>query len=186
MSEAVLKLVGISGSLRQASHNTALLKTAAKMLPESVELTLVSIGELPFFNSDLTDESALKQVEAFKKVVSEADGLLIASPEYNYSVTGVLKNALDWASRPTYKSPLAQKPVGVLSAAASWAGGARSQAHLKAILGGVIAQVFPYPEFLVGRSFEKFTAEGELTDDTTRELLQQYLATYVEWVQKVR
>lgn len=180
-----MKIVALSGSLRQASSNTALLRAAAQLLPAPHSLDILAIGELPLFNEDLSSEEQLAGVRAFREQIEQAQALLIATPEYNYGIPGPLKNALDWASRPSYRSPLAQKPVGILGASAGVVGTARAQGQLKQVLLGVIAQVFPYPEFLVSSSSSKFNEQGELSDETTQKYLERFLVQFVEWVEKV-
>ncbi len=179
------RILGISGSLRASSHNTALLNAFAAALPDGVEMEIEPIGPLPHFNSDLVDEVSLAAVAAFKEAVAGADAVLIATPEYNYSLPGVLKNALDWGSRPAYKSVFAGKPVGIVSAAAGGPGGARAQAHLRQVLTGMIAQIFPYPEFLVAQSFRKFDEDGKLLDEATQEHLSKYVSAFLAWIEKV-
>ena len=175
-----LNIVAISGSLREASFNTGLLKAAAELAPETLTVSLLAFHDLPFLNPDVPATNA---VDGFKAAISEADGLLIATPEYNYSVPGGLKNALDWASRPAYQSPMFNKPVGVLSASPGMVGGARAQSHLKHILLGMGSQVFPYPEFLLSQAGGKFD-DGALVDETTRSFLTKYLEAYAAWVSR--
>ncbi|MFT7580303.1 MAG: chromate reductase [Myxococcota bacterium] len=178
-----LNVLAISGSLRNHSHNTALLNAATIRAPEGLVLTLAEIGDLPLYNSDL-DAETVPSIGRFKAAITQADAVLIATPEYNYGIPGPLKNAIDWASRPGYKSPFANKPVGILGAAASVVGSARAQAHLKTVMLGMIAQVFPRPEFLMGKSFEK-VQDGVLTDEMTLEFLGSYLAAFKSWVERV-
>jgi chromate reductase len=181
-----LHLLGVSGSLRRASTNTGLLRAAAALLPEGAHLELASTGALPLYTDEPLDDAAQAAVDAFRGAVSGADGVLIATPEYNYGIPGPLKNALDWASRPSYRSPFAQKPIGLLGASGGAVGSARAQGQLKQVLLGMVAQVFPHPEVLVGQAGSKFDASGELTDPGTREHLRGFLAAYAAWVTKVR
>ncbi len=176
-----MNLLGLSGSLRAGSLNTALLRALAEEAPEGVALKIADLTAIPLYNADLGEVVA---VEALKAEIAQADGLIIATPEYNYSVPGVLKNALDWASRPAYKSVFARKPVAVIGAAASVVGTARAQAHLKNILLGMLAEVYPTPELLVGGAHKLFDAEGRLTDDATREHLRRLLVGFVPWAQR--
>lgn len=174
-------ILGISGSLRTGSFNTALLRASAELLTEQgVSFEFAEIGDLPLFNSDL---GTIDAVERLKSQITAADGVLIACPEYNHGIPGPLKNAIDWASRPAMKSPFAHKPVGVVGAAPGIVGTARVQGHLKLVLMGMLAHPFPWPELLVGQAKTRFT-DGELTDATTREYLARYMTGFVEFVAK--
>ncbi len=182
-----MKLLAIPGSLRRASLNRALLVAAGELVPPGVTLTLEEgLRELPFYDGDLDDdEHRPAAVEAWKQRIAEADALVIATPEYNYGIPGGLKNALDWASRPAYRSVLRGKPVAIMSASPSAVGGARGQAHLKQVLLGVVAEVFPYPELLVGGAHHKLV-DGKLVDDDTRTRVTAMLTDFVRWVQRSR
>lgn len=175
-----LSILALSGSLRQASTNTALLRAAAEAAPAGVTVTVYDYADVPLYNDELGVPAS---VESLKAAIAAADGVLIATPEYNYSLSGVLKNAIDWASRPAYRSPFHDKPTGVVSAAASFAGGARAQQHLKTILLGMGTPVFPWPEFLVGSAHQKFV-DGRLTDEKTREFLSEYMTGFAAWVRR--
>jgi chromate reductase len=182
---STLRLLGISGSLKQNSLNTALLRAAQELLPAHVSLTIHPLHDIPLYNSDL--ESALPEaVTAFKEAITQADGLLIATPEYNYSIPGVLKNAIDWASRPAYKSPLAHKPVGIIGASPSPLGTARAQDHLRHVLAAVLAYPFSHTGLLLSGATQKFDEHKQLTDPTTRDRLQAYLADLATWTQRFR
>jgi chromate reductase len=172
-------LVGISGSLRKGSHNTMLLEAMKELLPEGVELTVRPIDDIPLYNGDLDVDGGPDSVRALKADIDAADGLIIATPEYNYGVPGVLKNVIDWVSRPAFKSALVGKPVAIVGAAPGIVGTARAQADLRNVLFGTLANVFPHPEVLVGQANQRFT-DGKLTDAPTRTLLQTYLAAYVK------
>lgn len=178
------KIVTISGSLRRLSTNTALLKAAQGRAPEGTEFESAAYADLPHYNEDLGAD-ALQGVERLRAQISQADAILIASPEYNYGIPGPLKNALDWASRPAYRSPFAQKPVGIMGASGGLVGTARCQGQLKQVLLGMAAQVFPYPEFLVAQSSKKFDGNLELTDEDTLKNLEKFLAAFIPWIGKV-
>lgn len=178
----MLNILGLSGSLRAASTNTALLREAGAVAPDNVTVTLGSI-DMPLYNGDLDTSPGPAPVEALKSAIEGADGLLIASPEYNYSVSGPLKNAIDWVSRPAYRSVLAHKPVGVLGTAHGAAGSARAQGHLKLIMLGCLSEVFPHPEFLLPAAAQAFE-DGQLRDEDTRAALGRYMARYAEWLSK--
>lgn len=173
------RILGLSGSFRSGSHNTALLHAAGARLPEGAELVVHDYRDVPLYDDDLPEPAGVARLKA---AIAEADGVLLAVPEYNHSVPGVLKNALDWASRPAYRSPFRDKPTGVVSAAASFVGGARGQQHAKTILLGMGTPVFPWPELLVGGAGSRFV-DGVLTDETTAGFLQAYVDGFVAWVQ---
>ncbi len=173
-----ISIRALSGSLREGSLNTALLRAAAELAPSGVIIELLDYRAVPFYDADL---GTPPEVERVKAAITEADALLISTPEYNYSVPGVLKNVLDWASRPAYRSPLRGKPVAVLSAAPGQIGGARAQQHLKTILLGTASPVFAWPEFLLSRSKERIV-DGRLVDEKSRELLGALLAGFVREV----
>ena len=180
------EILGISGSLRQGSSNTALLRAAGELLgAHDADLARASI-RLPLYDADLTDGAALAQVDEFKEAVSKADAVLIATPEYNFGPPGVLKNAIDWASRPAFRSVFRDKPVGVMGASGGVVGTARAQGQLKQILLGMASQVFPYPELLVGNAAQRFDSEGTLSDTETHKRLDAFLRDFVAWVRRVR
>ena len=175
-----MKIIGLSGSLREHSVNTALLRAAGEL--SNASLDVYDYREVPFYNSDIEVPSS---VHRLREAISAADAVLLAVPEYNYSVPGVLKNAVDWASRPAYQSPFRDKPVGVVSAAASFVGGARGQQHMKNILLGMGAAVFPWPELLVGGAKGKFI-DGKLVDEQTRTFLRAYMDGLTAWAARVQ
>lgn len=175
-----IQLLGLSGSLRRESFNSALLRTVAERLPEGAELTLYDYSAVPLYDADAPPSPA---VEGLRAAITAAHALIIATPEYNYSVPGVLKNALDHASRPAYKSPLRDKPTGVLSASVGVVGGARAQAHLKTVLLGMAAPVFPWPEVLLGQAPQRFR-DGRLVDGDSLAVVDAWLAAFVPWVER--
>lgn len=179
---ASLKILALSGSLRADSTNTALLRTVQSLAPAGVEIVLHDYSAVPLYNGDLDEPES---VVALKAAIAAADGVLIATPEFNYSVPGVLKNAIDWASRPAYQSPFLGTPTGVVSAAWSVVGGARAQQHLKTILLGMCTPVFPWPEFLMGASHTKVT-DGLVTDETSLKFLREYVDGFVDWIAKAK
>ncbi len=173
-----LTIVGLSGSLRRDSVNTALLRAADGA--SSASVVVHDYADVPLFNSDVERPAS---VDALIAAIEGADGVILAVPEYNYSMSGVLKNAIDWASRPAYTSVFRDKPVGVVSASPSFTGGARGQQHAKSVLLGMGAAVFPWPEFLVPGAFQKFT-DGVLTDEVTEGHLKAYMAGFADWVRR--
>lgn len=168
----------ISGSLRAGSFNTQLLQAAKALAPEGLTLSLFDLADIPLYNADLgTPDSVL----AMRAAITEADGLLFSTPEYNYSIPGVLKNAIDWASRPAYTSGLSHKPAAILSASPGFIGGARAQAQLRHVLYAASAEVFPWPEFVLGGAGDKL-ADGRLTDEASATHLTKLLAGYRDWL----
>jgi chromate reductase len=170
-------ILGLSGSLRQASTNTALLRSFGDALADDVDFELYDYREVPLFNSD---QDTPASVLGLKEAITRASAVVIATPEYNHSIPGVLKNAIDWASRPAFKSPFAGKPVGVLSAAASFVGGARAQMHLKTILMGMNATVYSGPELLVGQSMN-CVERGRISDPDSLRRIQRNADAFTAW-----
>lgn len=173
------KLIGIVGSLREASINRQMLRALQSLTPEGVTLEEYSLADVPLYNADLGEPTA---VAALKAAITTADGVLFVTPEYNYGIPGVLKNAIDWASRPAYASVLAHKPVAMLGAAPGVVGTVRAQGQLKQVLLGTVSHVFPYPEVAVGLFASKFDQSGTLTDVPTRDHLAKFLRAFAEWV----
>jgi chromate reductase len=167
-----LRILGISGSLRADSHNSALLRAAAKFAPEGVSVQLYQgLRDLPPYDQDSDTEHVSAAVAELRRQISEADGVLIATPEYNYGVPGALKNAIDWASRPTPNSSLKGKPVAIMGAAPTNFGGVRAQLSLRQSFLWIDSLVVGKPEVIVFRSHERFDGEGNLVDESTRELI---------------
>lgn len=158
-----IHLIGISGSLRQGSSNTAVLRSLQEALPPSIEMTLVPLDDVPLYNQDLDTAEPPAGVHAFKQAIAACDGIVICSPEYNFGMPGVLKNALDWASRPAFASPLKGKPVLLMSASPAFTGGVRAQANLREALSGTLARVIARPPVVIGAVHAKI-ANGRLAD----------------------
>ncbi|MFS2163037.1 NADPH-dependent FMN reductase [Variovorax sp. Varisp62] len=159
-----VRLAGISGSLRSGSHNTAILQTLQERLADGVELSLFSLADLPLYNSDLELVELPPAVAAFRRALQEADGLVLCSPEYNGGTSGVLKNALDWASRPANASPLKGKHVLIISSSPAFTGGARAHAHLRDTLASTLSRVVVHPPVVVAGVHEK-VKEGRFVDE---------------------
>jgi chromate reductase len=177
-------LLGICGSLRQASTNRALLRALAEVMPAGARLELYErLGELPLFNSDLGEPAPVTDLKA---AIARADGVVFGTPEYNYSIPGVLKNALDWASRPPASSPMRGKPVGMIGAAAGMSGSMRAQLHLRQMMVFSDTPTLNQPEVLIPRAHERFDAAGQLTDDSTRDLLRKFAVAMVAHVERHR
>jgi chromate reductase, NAD(P)H dehydrogenase (quinone) len=182
---ADLKVLGISGSLRKASFNTAALRACAELMPQGMSLRITSIADLPMYNQDVFDAGLPEPAKRFRAEVAEADGVLIASPEYNFSLTPALKNAIDWASRPP-NQVWQDKPIAIFSASAGPMGGARVQYDLRRILGQIWAHVLPRPEVFIGMAPTKFDAQGKLTDEATRKFLGDLLAGFKPWIERMK
>ena len=184
MEKNKLKVLSFAGSLRRGSYNKALLRAAADLVPEDMNIEIFDLEGIPPFNQD-TEENMPEKVREFKTKIREADAILISSPEYNYSVPGVLKNAIDWASRPYGDNPFDGKPVSIVSASIGMLGGARAQYHLRQIF--VFLNMYPInrPEVIVPFAQDKFDANGKLLDDNTKKFLEQLLHNLANWTRKL-
>ncbi|HEY5900618.1 MAG TPA: NADPH-dependent FMN reductase [Burkholderiales bacterium] len=182
---ADLKILGISGSLRKASYNTAALKACAGLMPAGMTMTYARIDDLPLFNQDVFDAGLPEPVKRFRAEVAAADGVLIASPEYNFSVTAALKNAIDWASRPPNQS-WQDKPIALFSVSGGPLGGARVQYDLRRILGQLWGHVLPRPEVFIGSAQSKFDAQGRITDEATKKFLTDLMTGFRDWVLRMQ
>ena len=180
-----ITILGIAGSLRRGSYNRAALRVAQQLVPAGARLEAVEIGELPPYNQDL-ETAAPPVVADLKRRIRGADAVLFATPEYNYSVPGVLKNAIDWASRPYGDSAWDGKPAGIMGASGGAVATARAQYHLRQILVYLNMPALPQPEVLIGSAQEKFDQNGNLTDDPTRERIRQMLEALVRWTLQLR
>ena len=178
-----MRLLGICGSLRKASLNRALLVAVRDTLPPDVQMTLYDELDLPIFNNDLEDPPGVIRIKA---AIAAADGVVFSVPEYNYSIPGGLKNALDWVSRPPEQSPLRGKPVGMVGAASGMSGTIRAQTHLRQVLVYSDSPCLSQPEVLIPRAKERFDADGRLTDPSTRVLLERFGAAMVGFVRRFR
>lgn len=185
MSTATLNVLAISGSLRAGSYNTAALRAAMELAPEGMAITLADISDLPLYNDDLKAQGWPAPVARFREAVRAADALLIATPEYNYSVSSPLKNAIDWASRPP-EQPFAGKPAAILGASPGAIGTARAQYHLRQIAVFLDLKLLNKPEVMIGNCAERFDADLKLTDAKTREFLQGLLVALRDWTLKLR
>jgi chromate reductase len=174
-----MRILGIAGSLREGSYNRSLLRAARELMPEGVELVELEIGTLPFYDGDVEAAGDPEAVIRFKQAIRDADALLIATPEYNRGVPGVLKNAVDWASRPPLGSPLTGKPVAIMGATTGRGGTARAQEQLRAALEFSRATVLEQPEVLVPEAFMRFDEQGELVDGGIRAELAELVDTLV-------
>ena len=185
MEKKELTVLGIAGSLRKGSYNKSLLRAAVGLVPQDMNLEIFDLEGIPVFNQD-TEQKMPEKVKEFKSKIKEADAMLIATPEYNYSVPGVLKNAIDWASRPYGDNPFDGKPVAIMSASIGMLGGARAQYHLRQIF--VFLNMYPVnkPEVIVPFAQDRFDANGNLLDNDTKKFLGQLLQNLADWTRKLR
>ena len=177
--EKTVKILGFVGSLRKGSYNKALMRAALELTPEDAALEVFDLEGIPPFNQDLENQPP-RIVREFKAKIRNADALLIATPEYNYSVPGVLKNAIDWASRPYEDNVFEGKPVAVMSASVGRLGGARAQYHLRQSFVFLNMHPLNRPEVMMPSAKENVDANGNVTDEQTRQLIRQLLETLVQ------
>jgi chromate reductase len=177
-------VVAFAGSLRRNSFNRALVRAAEELAPEGLRIEAIEIGGLPFYNADVELEGDPPAVASFKASLQSANGVLIATPEYNDGMPGVLGNALDWGSRLPGRSPLVGKPVAVMGASPGQIGTARAQLHLRQILNHVQARILPPPELLVALAHQRFDADLRLTHEPTQAVLKQLLERFVRWIER--
>jgi chromate reductase len=176
------KILGIPGSLRKGSYNLSALRAAQQLVPADAELEIFDLDGIPPFSED-EEKNPPARVSEFKKKIREADAILFSTPEYNYSIPGVLKNAIDWASRPYTDSAWPGKPVAVMGASLGVMGSARAQYHLRQVF--VFLNVHPLnqPEVMIANASQKFDAQGNLTDEKTKEMISRILQALVEWAE---
>ncbi len=165
------RLLGISGSIRRDSFNTAILNNVASIIEDQATLTLFPLNEIPLYNQDLDGSSTPSSVSSMREAIGEADGVIIATPEYNHGMSGVLKNALDWASRPFGASTLTGKPVLTLSSSPASTGGVRAQAQLNDALIAIAAQLALRPQIVIASAHQR-VQDGRLTDEATIKFLR--------------
>lgn len=179
-----VKILGIAGSLRKESLNRAALRAATQLAPDGATINIFELDGIPGFNQDDEQTPPAKVVE-LKKQIRESDAILLVTPEYNYSVPGVLKNAIDWASRPYGDSAWSGKPVAIMGASVGTLGTARAQYHLRQMF--VFLNMFPVnqPEVMIGNASERFDAAGNLTHDATKEFIRQLLQNLVDWTRRI-
>lgn len=184
MNSALVKVLGICGSLRESSFNRALLDAASRLAPSGMLIETHSIDEIPLYNADVEARGDPAPVERLKSAIRAADGLLIATPEYNYGIPGVLKNAIDWASRPPGHSVLNGKPAALMGASPGMSGTMRAQLQLRQAFVFTQTHVLLQPEVLVAHAAQKFT-DRNLTDEPTRQVLAKMLVAFAEWIRRL-
>ena len=180
-----IKILGIPGSLRRSSYNRAALLAAQTLLPAGVSLEVFDLEGLPLFNQD-TEAQPTPKLAEFKNKIREADAILFSTPEYNYSIPGVLKNAIDCASRPYGDNAWSGKPVAVMGASIGLFGSARAQYHLRQCF--IFLNMLPInqPEVMIGHAAKAFDGEGKLTDETSRKLMRQLLENIANWTAQLK
>lgn len=177
-----MKLLAITGALRKDSFNTQLLKAVKELAPQEMGIEIVTLHGVPLYDGDEEDKHGVPAiVKALQEKVRQADGIIISTPEYNFSIPGVLKNGLDWMSRSG--NPFKWKRVGVMGASEGPIGTARSQYHLRQNLVGLEAITMPKPEIFVALADTKF-ANGKLTDERTKKIIVTWLAAFKDWVKR--
>ena len=179
-----MNILAFAGSLRQDSFNKSLLRAASEASPEGMKIEISDLEGIPLFNADIEAQGDPERVMEFKEAIRNADGLLIASPEYNHGMTGVTKNAIDWASRPAKDPPIGGKPVGVVGASRGFTGTARSQDQLRNSLKSVGAYCMAKPELLLFRAHDKIDEQGRLTDESALKFLKDYLRSFSDWIKR--
>jgi chromate reductase len=180
-----VNILGFAGSLRKGSYNRALLRAAAELVPGDARLEIFDLEGIPPFNQDL-EPSMPDRVKQFKSKIKSADAILIVTPEHNYSIPGVLKNAIDWASRPYSDNSFEGKPVAVMSASIGMLGGARAQYHLRQVFVFLDMHPINRPEVFVTFANQKFDESGKFTDEKGKEVAKQLLEALVAWTRKLK
>ena len=181
---STINILGIAGSLRQSSYNRGLLRAAVELAPADSKIEVFELDDLPGFNQDL-EQSPPPRVAEFKRKIRDADAILFVTPEYTYSVPGVLKNAIDWASRPYGDNAWNGKPAAIMGASIGGIATARAQYHLRQMM--VFLNMFPVnqPEVMVANASEKFDEQGNLIDDTAKDFIRQLLDNLVDWTRRI-
>jgi chromate reductase, NAD(P)H dehydrogenase (quinone) len=184
MSEKI-KLLGIAGSLRKASTNRGALRAAAELVPDGAELEIFELNDIPLYNEDLEkDPPAI--ITEFKKKIRASDAIVFVTPEYNYSTSGVLKNAIDWASRPYGDSAWEGKPAAIMGVSGGAIATARAQYDLRKSMVFLNMHPLNRPEVMIGNSGEKFNSDGDLTDEKTKEFIAKQMKALVEKAKEMK
>jgi chromate reductase, NAD(P)H dehydrogenase (quinone) len=183
--QSSLKILGIAGSLRKDSYNKAALRVAQAVAPEGVSIEQFDIDGIPGFNQD-NEKNPPEKIIRLKELIRSSDAILIATPEYNYSIPGVLKNAIDWASRPYGDNAWIGKPVAIMGASAGMLGTARAQYHLRQILVAFNMPAVNQPEVMIANAATRFDSAGNLTDEQTKELIRKLVNKLVAWTRTLQ
>jgi chromate reductase len=179
------RFVAISGSLRMGSYNTMVLKAAQKLVPENVSIEQLSIELVPLYNFDLHDKCFPAVVNKLDDIIKAADAVIFVTPEYNYSIPGVLKNFIDFASKSPQR-PFDMKPVGIISASPGLLGGVRAQYHLRQILVALNAQVINQPEIMISEVMNKFDEKENLTDEKTKKFIRSFISSLAVFTDAIK
>jgi chromate reductase len=185
MSEPKITVLGLSGSLRKGSYNTAALNAARDLAPPGMTIVTADISDLPLYNEDVKEKGFPPPAERFRNQIRSADALLFVTPEYNYSVPGVLKNAIDWASRPP-EQPFAGKPAAIMGASPGALGTARAQYHLRQMCVFLDVRVLNRPEVMISNASDRFDANGRLIHEPTNGFIRQLLTSLQQWTELLR
>src|SRR5687767_11894234 len=180
-----VKILGIPGSLRKGSFNRKLVNVALKSLPQGATMEIFDINGIPPFSED-DEKNVPQKVTDFKAAIRRADAILFATPEYNYSIPGVLKNAIDWASRPYGDSAWDGKPAAIMGASIGNAGSARAQYHLRQIFVFLNMHPLNQPEVMISNASARFDSQGNLTDEETKTRIRQMLETLIQWTKRLK
>lgn len=183
--DRTVTILGFAGSLRKNSYNKALLRAALELVPNTAELEIFDLEGIPPLNQDYEDDPP-KKVKEFKEKIKNADAVLIATPEYNYSIPGVLKNAIDWASRPYGDNAFEGKPVAIMSASGGMLGGARAQYHLRQTFVFLDMHPINRPEVIVTFAGEKIDEKGRVKDEKTLQKIKELLESLVAWTRRLK
>jgi len=180
-----IRILGFAGSLRKNSYNRAALRAAQGLTPEGATMEIYDLATIPLYNDDIREKGYPPEVQDFRDKIAAADAIVMATPEYNYSVSGVLKNAIDWASRPP-GPPLTRKPTAIMGATQGLWGTVKAQHHLRQMF--VFLDLWPVnkPEVLIAGAKDKFDAAGNLTDEATKKVIAELMTNLVAWTKKVK
>jgi len=185
MSEDV-RVLGISGSLRKGSLNSAALRAAQELVPAGMTIDICDISAIPLYNGDIEAAGLPASVVDLRSRITAADALLVVTPEYNFSIPGVLKNTIDWASRPPLKQPFNDKPTAIIGVSGGALGTGRSQYHLRQVLNALNCLIVNKPEVFIGSAASKFDADLKLTDGPTRDIIAALLLALQTWTLRLR
>lgn len=180
-----IKIIAIPGSLRKKSFNRMLVNSLDLLKPENMEIEIADLSDIPLYNGDVEDAGIPASVAAFKEKIKKSDGVITATPEYNHAMPGVLKNALDWASRPPY-NPFDGKPAGIIGASTGLSGTISAQENFRHVAALLNMHVMNYPVVLVRNAQDKFGEDGFLADERTGDILRKYLLAFSLWTEKNR
>ncbi len=179
-----MKILAFVGSLKKDSLNKKLLSNAIKLAPDGMEIEVFDLEGVPLYNKEIQDQGFPESVATLREKIKNADGVLIVTPEYNHSFSGVTKNAIDWISRPP-EQPFNEKPIAMMSASDGGMGGVRAQIHLRAVFPTLNGFVMNRPQFYLSSADTKFDESGHLTDEADLEKLKKFMEAFANWIQKL-